>query len=76
MPFECYLQPQGPKDVNIVKALADEVEVLIPQAFIENYLRVSQGSGHGPCCRSSRASPFVLCDLRSHKKYTGTRQGH
>merc|ERR1712228_118662 len=33
----CKREPEGPKDMKIVKATEDDVEVLAPLAFIENY---------------------------------------
>merc|ERR1712087_575082 len=33
----CKRQPEGPKDMKIVKATEDDVEVLAPLPFIENY---------------------------------------
>merc|ERR1712087_1065342 len=30
-------QPEGPKAMKIVEAKEDEVEVMVPQSFIENY---------------------------------------
>merc|ERR1712071_549737 len=33
----CKRQPEGPKDMKIVQATEDDVEVLAPLAFIENY---------------------------------------
>merc|ERR1711920_631663 len=35
--IKCKRQPEGPKDMKIVKAKQEEIEVLAPVPFIENY---------------------------------------